>query len=69
MIILSRIRQTIILLYRHVARTVSHLQVRVQLMARQGNFTYGLKHEWAIPLETLKGVTFIGLSTKATVGW
>jgi len=58
-----------ILPYRYVARTVSHLQVRVWLMARQGNFTYGLKHEWAIPLETLKGVTFIGLSTKAMVGW
>lgn len=34
-----------------------------------GTFTYGINQGWAIPLEALKGVTFIGLSTKAMVGW
>lgn len=38
-------------------------------MAGQGTFTYGINRGWEIPLETVKGVTFIGLSAKAMVGW
>ena len=36
-------------------------------MARQGSFTYGLKHEWAFLLETLKGVTFIGHTIRVSI--
>ena len=69
MIILSVLGQTMILPCRHVGRKISHLQVRAQWMAGQGTFTYGINRGWEIPLETVKGVTIIGLSAKAIVGW